>query len=97
MAAPLALVDCNNFYASCERLFQPDLRGKPVVVLSNNDGCVIARSNEAKALGIPMGAPWHLYKEKFGHEARTNGRAGPVRVLRRTMNIGRLDGAPIVL
>lgn len=52
-----ALVDCNNFYASCERVFQPALNGKPVVVLSNNDGCIIARSNEAKALGIPMGAP----------------------------------------
>jgi DNA polymerase V len=62
---PIALVDCNNFYASCERVFQPDLRGRPVVVLSNNDGCVIARSNEAKALGIPMGAPWHLHKEQF--------------------------------
>ena len=65
MATPLALVDCNNFYASCERLFQPKLRGKPVVVLSNNDGCVIARSNEAKALGIGMGDPWHLNKSKF--------------------------------
>jgi DNA polymerase V len=52
-----ALVDCNNFYASCERVFQPQLNGKPVVVLSNNDGCVIARSAEAKALGISMGAP----------------------------------------
>ncbi|OIO99477.1 MAG: SOS mutagenesis and repair protein UmuC [Bacteroidetes bacterium CG2_30_32_10] len=52
-----ALVDCNNFYASCERLFQPALIGKPVIVLSNNDGCVIARSNEAKLLGIRMGAP----------------------------------------
>lgn len=52
-----ALVDCNNFYASCERLFRPDLKGRPVVVLSNNDGCVIARSAEAKALGVPMGAP----------------------------------------
>jgi DNA polymerase V len=51
-----ALVDCNNFYASCERLFQPWMNGKPVVVLSNNDGCVIARSNEAKAIGIEMGA-----------------------------------------
>src|ERR1700676_1988006 len=65
MGAPIALVDCNNFYASCERVFQPELRGKPVVVLSNNDGCVIARSNEAKALGIEMGAPWHLNREKF--------------------------------
>ena len=50
-----ALVDCNNFYASCERVFKPSLEGKPVVVLSNNDGCVVARSNEAKALGIGMG------------------------------------------
>ncbi|EXJ13577.1 Y-family DNA polymerase [Imhoffiella purpurea] len=54
----LALVDCNNFYASCERLFRPDLEGRPIVVLSNNDGCVIARSNEAKALGVAMGAPF---------------------------------------
>jgi DNA polymerase V len=65
MADPIALVDCNNFYASCERVFQPQLRGKPVVVLSNNDGCVIARSNEAKALGVEMGAPWHLNREMF--------------------------------
>ena len=57
----IALVDCNNFYASCERVFDPSLNGKPVVVLSNNDGCVIARSNEAKALGIPMGAPLFKY------------------------------------
>jgi DNA polymerase V len=52
-----ALVDCNNFYASCERVFQPSLNGKPIVILSNNDGCIISRSDEAKALGIPMGAP----------------------------------------
>jgi DNA polymerase V len=57
MPALFALIDCNNFYVSCERLFQPALLGKPVVVLSNNDGCVIARSDEAKALGIPMGLP----------------------------------------
>ena len=57
------LVDCNNFYVSCERVFNPFLRNKPVVVLSNNDGCIIARSNEAKALGIPMGAPLHQYKK----------------------------------
>jgi DNA polymerase V len=61
----IALVDCNNFYASCERVFQPRLEGKPVVVLSNNDGCVIARSNEAKKLGVPMGAPAFKYKELF--------------------------------
>lgn len=65
MSAPIALVDCNNFYASCERVFDPMLRGKPIVVLSNNDGCVIARSNEAKALGIAMGEPWHLCKERI--------------------------------
>jgi len=53
----IALVDCNNFYASCERLFAPELRNKPVVVLSNNDGCVIARTDEAKAMGIKMGVP----------------------------------------
>ena len=60
-----ALIDCNNFYASCERVFQPNLIDKPIVVLSNNDGCVIARSNEAKSLGIPMGAPAFKYKKKF--------------------------------
>jgi DNA polymerase V len=60
-----ALIDCNNFYASCERVFRPDLNGKPIVVLSNNDGCVIARSNEAKALGIPMGAPAFEYEAVF--------------------------------
>ncbi len=58
MNTVFALLDCNNFYASCERLFRPELEGSPVVVLSNNDGCIIARSNEAKALGIPMGAPY---------------------------------------
>ncbi|MDH4261435.1 MAG: Y-family DNA polymerase [Spirochaetia bacterium] len=60
-----ALIDCNNFYASCERVFRPDLIGKPVVVLSNNDGCVIARSNEAKDLGIPMGAPAFEFEKIF--------------------------------
>jgi len=60
-----ALVDCNNFYASCERVFNPTLRDKPIVVLSNNDGCVIARSNEAKAFGIPMGAPAFEFKKEF--------------------------------
>lgn len=52
-----ALIDCNNFYASCERVFRPKLRNKPIVVLSNNDGCVVARSNESKALGVKMGVP----------------------------------------
>ncbi len=60
-----ALVDCNNFYASCERVFKPSLIDEPVVILSNNDGCVIARSNEAKALGIPMGAPAFQFQELF--------------------------------
>ncbi len=59
----LALVDCNNFYVSCERVFRPDLIHTPVVALSNNDGCVISRSNEAKALGVKMGQPWFEVKE----------------------------------
>jgi DNA polymerase V len=58
-----ALVDCDNFYVSCERVFNPKLKGKPVVVLSNNDGCVISRSNEVKELGIPMGAPMFKYED----------------------------------
>ena len=61
----IALVDCNNFYASCERVFRPDLENKPIVVLSNNDGCVIARSNEAKKLGIKMGQPAFQKKDVF--------------------------------
>ena len=60
-----SLIDCNNFYASCERVFNPSLNGKPIVVLSNNDGCVIARSNEAKELNIPMGAPAFQYQNIF--------------------------------
>lgn len=58
-----ALVDCNNFYTSCERVFQPKYNGKPVAILSNNDGCVISRSNEAKTVGVPMGAPLFKIKE----------------------------------
>src|SRR5919106_399904 len=66
MAAPLfALADCNNFYVSCERVFRPALEGRPVVVLSNNDGCIIARSDEAKALGFAMGDPYHLNRDKL--------------------------------
>lgn len=66
MSQPVfALVDCNNFFVSCERVFRPDLEGKPVVVLSSNDGCAVARSNEVKALGIPMGAPAFKYRDFF--------------------------------
>jgi len=65
MQSVLALVDCNNFYVSCERVFNPKLKGRPVVVLSNNDGCVVARSEEAKAFGIPMGAPAFMYEGLF--------------------------------
>ena len=61
----LALIDCNSFYASCERVFQPSLEGKPVVVLSNNDGMVIAKSNEAKALGFDLGLPYFQIKDKL--------------------------------
>jgi DNA polymerase V len=59
----IALIDCNNFYVSCERLFQPKLEGKPVVVLSNNDGCVVSRSQEVKDLGINMAVPWFQLKD----------------------------------
>ncbi len=59
----IALIDVNNFYVSCERVFNPHLEGKPVVVLSNNDGCAVARSNEVKALGVKMGQPWFQLKE----------------------------------
>src|SRR5215218_1306333 len=59
----IALIDCNNFYVSCERVFDPKLKGKSVIVLSNNDGCVIARSDEAKQLGIEMGTPSFMIKE----------------------------------
>lgn len=70
-----ALVDCNNFYASCEKLFDPKLEGIPLVVLSNNDGCVVARSAEVKALGIPMGVPWFKIREeakKYGIQAMSS-------------------------
>ncbi|MVT40247.1 DUF4113 domain-containing protein [Chitinophaga oryziterrae] len=62
-----AIADCNNFYVSCQRLWEPQYNGKPVIVLSNNDGCVIARSNEAKALGIPMGAIFAKIQEEVQH------------------------------
>lgn len=70
MSSPvIALIDCNNFFVSCMRVFRPELNDKPVVALSSNDGCVVARSNEAKALGIPMGAPvfkWHQFFKQNG-------------------------------
>jgi DNA polymerase V len=65
MSSIFALIDCNNFFVSCERVFRPDLEGKPVVVLSSNDGCAVARSNEAKDIGIPMGAPAFKYRQLF--------------------------------
>ena len=64
----IGLADCNNFYCSCERVFRPDLTGKPVVVLRNNDGGVIARSEEAKAVGYKMGDPFYQVKEKLEAE-----------------------------
>lgn len=60
-----ALIDCNSFYCSCERLFRPELIRTPIVVLSNNDGCVISRTPEAKALGIKMGEPWFQIRQRF--------------------------------
>jgi DNA polymerase V len=68
MTQQLALVDCNNFYVSCERLFRPDLRNTPIVVLSNNDGCVVSRSNESKELGIKMGVPWFEIQKRAEHD-----------------------------
>ncbi len=65
MSNAIALIDCNNFYVSCERVFRPDLRNKPVVVLSNNDGCIVARSNEVKNAGIPMGIPLFQVKDQL--------------------------------
>lgn len=59
------IIDCDNCYVSCERVFRPDLEGKPVVVLSNNDGCVVARSNEAKALGVKAGTPLFQLRQQF--------------------------------
>lgn len=64
-----ALVDCDNFFCSCERVFRPDLEKVPLVVLSNNDGCVVARSREAKAMGIRMGIPYYQMRERFGEDA----------------------------
>jgi DNA polymerase V len=72
---PVALVDCNNFYVSCERLFNPKLEGVPVVVLSNNDGCAVSRSNEVKALGVRMGEPWfkmEQFAKQHGIQARSS-------------------------
>lgn len=67
MQRSIALIDCNNFYVSCERVFNPKLEGRPVVVLSNNDGCVVSRSQEVKALGISMAAPWYQLQEQARH------------------------------
>jgi DNA polymerase V len=86
----LALVDCNNFYVSCERIFRPDLAKVPMVVLSNNDGCVVSRSNEAKALGVRMGAPWFECKalaEQHGILAMSSNYALYADMSNRVMNI----------
>lgn len=76
MKPVFALIDCNNFFVSCERVFRPDLEDKPVVVLSSNDGCIVARSNEAKSLGLPMGAPVfkfrYLLRDKKVHQFSAN-------------------------
>ena len=66
--AAIVLVDCNNFFVSCEELFDPSLKERPVCVLGNNDGCVIARSNPAKDLGVAMGMPYFIAKKKL-HQA----------------------------
>ena len=92
----LALADCNNFFVSCERVFQPRLEGRPVVVLSNNDGCVVARSTESKALGIKMGTPFFKVKDlvdKGALEVRSSNYTLYGDLSRRVMNILR-DGVP---
>ena len=90
----IALADCNNFYASCERVFNPKLEGKPVVVLSNNDGCVIARSNEAKKLGIKMGEPTFKIKnviEKYNVNVFSTNFALYADLSKRVMNTFRTE------
>jgi DNA polymerase V len=90
MKQQLALVDCNNFYVSCERLFRPDLITTPVVVLSNNDGCVVSRSNEAKAIGVRMGQPWFECKalaEEHGILALSSNYALYADLSNRVMNV----------
>ena len=90
MTQQLALVDCNNFYVSCERVFRPDLARVPLVVLSNNDGCVVSRSNEAKAIGIRMGQPWFECKalsEEHGILAMSSNYALYADLSNRVMNI----------
>jgi len=86
----IALIDVNNFYVSCERVFNPKLEGKPVVVLSNNDGCAVARSNEVKALGVKMGQPWFQLKdlaEKHGIVAYSSNYALYADMSNRAMSI----------
>lgn len=89
----IGLADCNNFFVSCERIFRPDLQDKPVVVLSSNDGCVVSRSNEAKALGIPMGAPYFRV-EDFMHSKGVAVFSGNLRLYR---NISRRVMAHLAL
>lgn len=68
----IGLIDCNNFFASCERVFNPNLDGKPIVVLSNNDGAIIARSEEAKRLGVKMGVPFYQIKDLITELSQVN-------------------------
>ena len=90
-----ALVDCNNFFVSCERVFQPGLEGRPVVVLSNNDGCVVSRSNEAKAMGIKMGTPMFRLEQEV-KAGRLEARSSNFRLYRdmsaRVMSLLRSSG-----
>lgn len=93
-----ALVDCNNFFVSCERAFQPQLEGRPVVVLSNNDGCVVARSNESKAMGIKMGTPAYQLKRLIDNgklEVRSSNYTLYGDLSHRVMNILRETGLPV--
>ena len=78
MRKQIAIIDCNNFYVSCERAFNPKSIGKPTVVLSNNDGCVIARSQEAKDMGVKMGEPFFKKKEWFQKQGFHIGRQASI-------------------
>ncbi len=90
MKKVFGLIDCNNFYASCERVFDPSLRDTPIAVLSNNDGCVVARTNEVKEMGVPMGAPYFKYKtqlEEGGVQVFSSNYALYGDMSRRVMNV----------
>ena len=94
--AAIVLVDCNNFFVSCEELFDPSLKGRPVCVLGNNDGCVIARSNPAKDLGVAMGMPYFIAKKKFKDVIYLSGNHSKYREISRKIMQKLYDFSPTV-